>query len=265
MEPALVAAAVVVLAAVLIVVRAFVRFGRPPRATRRRPGRPLVLCLGASTIHGNVSFNIVDELARRLPDHDLVNAGLNGNPSAQVLARLPALVHEGAPDVAVVHVGANDLLAMRGSPLARDAAEPTTLAGFAANLKAIVDGLRPARIALLSIQPIGEQMESDVNQDVDRINAVVERTATAEHVTYLPLNERLKDLLRARGAGRAGTDSPLAVLRVILLHLGLGLSLDRIGRRAGYAVHTDGLHLASAGGRVAADLIEAFVRGQNPR
>ena len=258
---AVLAVAILLLACLLVAVRGFVRFGRRPRAAPPRPGRPRVLCLGASTIHGKVSFDIVAELARRLPDHDLVNAGVNGNTSAQVLARLPALVRDGTPDLAVVHVGANDLLAMRGSPMARDTGEPPTLASFGANLKAIVDALRPARVALLSIQPVGERLESDVNQDVEAINAVIERTATAEHVTYLPLNERLADVIRERGTGRPAVDSPVPVLRVIVLHLGLGLSLDRIGRRSGFVVHTDGLHLASAGGLIAADLIEGFVRG----
>jgi acyl-CoA thioesterase I len=254
-----------VLAAVALVVRAFARFRRLPSTSppvpAAVPGRPRVVCLGASTSHGNVSFNIADELARRLPDHDLVNAGVNGNTSAQVLARVPAVL-ACAPDVVVIHVGANDALAMRNGRMAQDTGDRPTLATYTANLAAIVAGLAPAgsRLALMSIQPAGEQLGAEINRDIDRINDVVRQAAAAQGATYLPLNERLKELLSERGTGRAATDSPVPILKAIILHLGLGIGLDRIGRWNGYAVHTDGLHLASPGGLVAADLIEGFVR-----
>jgi acyl-CoA thioesterase I len=255
----------VVAAAVALVVRAFTRFrqlpARSPSAYLVNQCRPRVVCLGASTIHGNVSFNIVDELVRRLPDHNLINAGVNGNTSAQVLARVPAVV-ACAPDAVIVQVGANDALAMRNSPMARYSTDRPSLGGFATNLAAIVGSLTPtgARVALMSIQPAGERLDTEINQDIDRINEVVRHTAQAEGVGYLPLNERLKQLLKERGTGRAATDAPLPVLKVIILHLGLGIGLDRIGRWNGFAVHTDGLHLASPAGLVAADLIERFLR-----
>jgi lysophospholipase L1-like esterase len=255
----------IVVAAVALVVRAFARLrqlpARSPSAYPADPGRPRVVCLGASTIHGNVGFNIVNELARRLPDKNLINAGVNGNTSAQVLARVPVVV-ACTPDVVIVQVGANDALAMRNSPMARNGTERPTLGSFATNLTAIVGSLAAtgARIALMSIQPVGERLDAEINQDIDRINEVVRHTAQAEGIGYLPLNERLKELLNVRGTGRAASDSPLPVLKVIILHLGLGIGLDRIGRWNGFAVHTDGLHLASPAGLVAADLIERFLR-----
>jgi lysophospholipase L1-like esterase len=167
------------------------------------------------------------------------------------------------PDAVVVHVGANDALAMRGSTMAREVTVRPTVESFAANLAAIVRALAPtgARIALMSIQPMGERPEAEINRDVDQINAVVRRTAATEGTGYLPLHERLTELLAKRGTGRPAVDSPTPVLLAIVAHLGLGVPLDRIGRRNGYAVHTDGLHLASPGGLVATDLVEDFVRG----
>jgi lysophospholipase L1-like esterase len=247
-----------------VVVRAFRRFrrlpARRPAAYRAVPGRRRLVCLGASTVHGNVSFDFVDELAGRLPDHDVVNAGINGNTSAQALARVPEVV-ACAPDAVVVHVGANDALAMRDRSLARGTTDRPTPESFAANLAAIVAGLAPtgARIALMSIQPVGERLDDDLNRDVDRVNEVVSETARAAGATYLPLNERLRELLRERGTGRAAADSPVPVVRAIVLHLGLGIGLDRIGRWNGYAIHTDGLHLASPAGLVAADLVEDWL------
>ncbi len=238
-----------------VLARAVLRLRRPavnsPRAflARGAAGSPRVVCVGASTVRGNVSFDIVGELADRLPDRAWINAGINGETSAQVLARLDDVV-ACRPDHVVVQVGANDVL--RRVPLEE----------YRANLAAIVARLRSgtdARIALMSVQVVGDLPESAANRDVDRLNEIIRRTAEATGAGYLPLHERLRDLLREHhpGAHREPADS--AVARAILLRLGLGVGLDRIAALNGYAIHTDGLHLATAAGRVAAGLIEDFV------
>ncbi|WP_291411785.1 GDSL-type esterase/lipase family protein [Actinophytocola sp.] len=199
-------------ALVLVVVRAFTRFRRPPAnnpaavLARASSGRPRVVCLGASTVHGNISFNWVDELARRLPAFEWVNAGINGETSAQVLDRLPDVV-ACTPGHVVVQVGGNDLLA-------RD--EPLDLEAFTANLTAIVAGLRAtgARIALLSFQPPGERPDSPVGAAAARLAAAVRRVAADEDVAYLPLPERLTDLLARRGpTGKGLAESSWPFLR----------------------------------------------------
>ncbi len=152
-------------------------------------GRGAVVCLGASTVQGNMSYNFVDELARRLPDRTFVNAGVNGETSAQVLSRVPEVVACQPTDV-IVMAGANDLAAIRGARLA--GGRRTTFDEFHANLTAIVRGLRPARVALMSIQPLGEVLDSPENQDMDRLNAIVRGVADAEDVPYLPFNEQMK-------------------------------------------------------------------------
>jgi lysophospholipase L1-like esterase len=238
-----------------VIGRALLRARRlPANRPARFRGRGAVVCLGASTVQGNVSFNFVDELARRLPDRVFVNAGINGETSAQALARVPE-VKACQPTDVIVMVGANDLAAIRGSKLA--AGKHTTFDEYRTNLTAIVRGLRPARVALMSIQPLGERLESPENQDMDRLNAVVRAVATAEDAVYLPFNERMKDLVR--GGDRAVADSPLRVLLAIVLRLGVGVSLDHIGRLFGFRAHTEGLHLASPAGLLAADLAEEFL------
>ncbi len=242
------------LVAVAVVVRAVLRLRRPavhnPAAflAGGRSGSPRVVCLGASTVRGNVSFDVVGELAGRLPDREWINAGVNGETSAQVLARVADVV-ACRPDQVVVHAGANDVL------------QKVPLDACAENLAAIVARLRSetdARIALMSIQVVGDLPGSPVNREVDRVNEIIRRTAADAGVAYLPLNERLKDLL-ARHPGAGKEMSMGAVVLGMVLRLGLGVGLDHIGRLNGYAIHTDGLHLARPAGRIAADLVEDFV------
>jgi lysophospholipase L1-like esterase len=175
---------------------------------------------------------------------------MNGETSAQVLARLDDVV-ACRPDDVVVQVGANDVL------------QKLSLDAYAANLTAIVRRLRAetgARVALMSIQVVGDRPDSAANRGIDQVNEIVRRTAADLGVAYLPLHERLRDLLREYpGAGRDLSGSPGPVIRGIVLRLGLGVGLDRIGRLNGYAIHTDGLHLATRAGMVAAGLVEEFV------
>lgn len=239
-----------------VIGRALVRARRLPRvrpATFR--GRGAVVCLGASTVQGNVSYDFVAEVARRLPERTFVNAGINGDTSWQVLARVPD-VTACHPTHVIVMVGANDLFAIRGSRLA--AGKHTTMADYHTNLTSIVRELRDARVALMSVQPLGERFDARENQDMDRMNAVVREVAEAEGVTYLPFNERMKDVIQQ--GNRPFRDSPAPVLLAMLLHLGLGIGLDRIARWNGFQAHTEGLHLASRGGLLAADLTEEFLR-----
>jgi acyl-CoA thioesterase-1 len=209
-----------------------------------------VVCVGASTVRGSVSFNWVDELAGRLRDREWINAGVNGETSAQVLARLDEVV-ACRPNHVVVHVGANDVL--RRLPL--DA--------YRTNLTAIVDRLRAetdARIALMSIQVVGDLPDSDTNRELHPVHEVIRQTAAAAGAGYLPLHERMTDLLREHpGARRAMTGSPAPIVLGIVARLGLGVGLERIRVLNGFAIHTDGLHLAERAGRVAADMVEEFV------
>lgn len=213
-----------------------------------------MVCLGASTVQGNVSYNFVDELARRLPDRVFVNAGVNGETSAQVLARVPEVTACQPTDV-IVMVGANDLFAIRGSRLS--AGRRSSFDEYRTNLTAIVRGLRPARVALLSVQPLGERLNSPENQDMDRLNEIVYQVAATEGTGYLPFNERMKELVR--DGDRPFRDSPLRVLLAMVLRLGLGVRLDHIGRIFRFRAHTEGLHLASPAGLLAAELVEEFL------
>jgi lysophospholipase L1-like esterase len=243
------------LAVPAVIGRAVVRLRRLPA---NRPaaftGRGAVVCLGASTVQGNVSFDWVAELARRLPARTFVNAGINGQTSADVLARVPEVVACQPTDV-IVMIGANDLFAIRGSRLA--GGRHTTFDEYRANLTAIVRALRPARVALLSVQPLGERLDSPENQDMDRLNEIVRAVADEEGATYVPFNERMKALLR--GGDQPFRDSLLHVLAGIVLRLGAGVRLDHIGRLFGFRAHTEGLHLASPAGLLAADLVEEFL------
>ncbi len=65
--------------------------------------------LGNSLVEGSYGGNFVKEVAARLPQHTLINAGQNGNTILNLLARLDNLLEQ-EPDIVFVFCGGNDAI-----------------------------------------------------------------------------------------------------------------------------------------------------------
>ncbi len=65
--------------------------------------------LGNSLVEGSYGGNFVAEVAARLPQHTIINAGQNGNTIFNLLARLDALLEQ-EPDAVMVFCGGNDAI-----------------------------------------------------------------------------------------------------------------------------------------------------------
>ena len=139
---------------------------------------------------------------------------------------------------------------------------------YESNLGTIVKRLKQetdARLALLSLAVIGEDLEHEANRKVNLYNEVVRRVAREENIAYLPLH-RAHGRLSSRPRRGAGQLPPRLEYRdglhntgnALALHA-TGLSWDEVSRRNGLLVTTDGLHLNSVGAGMIADLIEAWL------
>ena len=247
--------------------------GNPEEFLRRpRPdGRRVVVCLGASIVHGRVSVDFVDLLRHRLPadGYAFVNAGHNGDLAYNVLQRLERVV-ACDPDFVVILVGTNDVqgtlservrrLAMRGNRLP----EEPSLAGYRRCLGEIVTRLHArtrAKVGLCSLPVLGEDLTSPANRRVEEFNAAIRQVAEEHGAAYLPIHERQVDYLtsigRTRGPGY--TDSFLPVMGAAVRHYALRRSLDAISRRNGLVLTTDRIHMNSLGARMIAEEIERFL------
>ena len=255
---------------------------RPPRQSidaylrkgTRKPGRKLVVCAGASTIHGRISFDVVDLLQHRLgQDFDFVNAGKNGDLAYNLLQRLGPIIAV-QPDYLVILVGTNDVSASLDPKAARTFIQwkglPTwpSIEWYGENLRGIVRTLKDkthARIALSSLQVLGEDLESPANQRVATYNAIVKTVTEEERIDYLPFFETQVEFLRRvqSGPGRRHEGNAL-MLKAMYQRYALGRSFDAISAANGFQLLTDGIHLNSRGGGMLAEQIEAFLRGRVP-
>jgi lysophospholipase L1-like esterase len=238
-----------------------------------------VVCFGASLTAGRVSFDYVEVLRSRpsLTEYRFVNRGVDGDLTWNGLQRLGDVISE-RPDAVSILIGTNDVNAtlsernlLRYRAFNHLPVDPT-IRWYEENLRAIVTRLKTetgARLALLTLAIIGEDLDHEANHKVLQYNEVVRRVAHEEQITCLPLHERMIAYLREHEADRAGLPSPLAyrdglinVGNAIALHA-TGLSWDEVSRRNGLLLTTDCLHLNSIGGGMIADLIENWLLGHD--
>ncbi len=238
----------------------------------REEGKRLVAVIGGDAVHGNISYNFVDDAARRksCQDYQFINAGVNGSTAYDVLQRLDDII-ACKPDFAVILVGLNDASAKIAPELARkninlaEQLEKPSLLVYEKNLALIVSRLKAetsANIGLLSLPVAGENLFSKANKEIDQYNEVIKKIAETSNVSYLPLNEKLKAYLMGKGhtRGRSLKNGVKLYEKAIVEHFVYGYSLDRISVRNGYLLLTDGIHLNSSAGMMAAHQIELFLK-----
>jgi lysophospholipase L1-like esterase len=234
-----------------------------------------VVCFGASLTAGTVSFNYLELLGARpsLAGFQFINHGVNGDLAWNGLERLDRVIAE-RPDFVTILIGTNDVNATLSERNLRQyqafnhlPSEPT-LTWYACNLGIIVKRLKQetrARLALLSLAVIGEDLDHEANRKVGLYNDVIRRVAREENLAHLPLHERIVAYLHEHEGDRARlphrleySDGLTNVGNALALHA-RGFSWDEVSRRNGLLVNTDGLHLNSIGAGMIANLIEAWL------
>jgi lysophospholipase L1-like esterase len=227
-----------------------------------------VVCVGCSITRGQVSVDYVELLRQRLrgQPYSFINRGVNYDLAYSVLKRLDQVVAD-EPDVVTVLVGTNDANATLGESnrrlvtwLKRLPTKPTA-DWYQDNLAAIVHRLQQdthARIALLSLPVIGEDLDSTGIRRAGEYSAIVREVATASGVAYLPLYERQIDHLRAynRPPGTQYRAGLMLSSTASSQHFMLRRGFDEIATRRGLQLTTDTVHQNSRGANLIADLIE---------
>jgi lysophospholipase L1-like esterase len=231
-----------------------------------------VVCLGCSITRGQVSVNYVKMLEGRTAEGSFTftNAGVNGDLAYNALQRLDSVI-ELQPDVVTVLLGTNDANAslteknLRMMTRMKKLPVWPTIDWYRENLTAIVNRLAKetsARLALLSLPVLGEELDSESVRRSAQYSAVVKEITEAHNLTYLPLNERQTTHLQTgrHMPGIPFQDGRTLSARAAMQHFILRRSFDSISRRRRLQLTTDMTHQNSRGAKMIADLIEKFLR-----
>ncbi len=200
----------------------------------------------------------------------VVNGGVNGELSYNVLQRVDtALACE--PDAVTVLVGTNDatasLMPGKTAKALDEKGLPSvpTVERYRDWLTDLVTTLQRAgvpRIAVLSPPSIAEDLEQPIGRRLAEVAVAAREVAAGTGVTYLPLFERFREVLdeRQAPAPAAYEERNVLILWAILQRQLLGRSYDDIGRRFGYRLMADPLHLNRRGAALVVELIEDWLR-----
>jgi len=233
--------------------------------------RKVVVCLGDSLTHGNVSYDYVHALAARLEPsgYTVLNAGLNGDLAWNVLQRLDAVL-KGAPRFVVLLVGTNDARACESEWAAAGYVKRKKLpqvpdaAFFETNYEAILENLAASektQAILVTLPPLGEREGEPVDAQVERFNGFVRDQAEKRGFPCVDLNASLLHLIReVENPDAPAYDARISerwVGRSVFLHYVLGWDWGRIAQRFGMRFSPDMIHLTEAG---AAPLVEQVDR-----
>ncbi|WP_260704099.1 SGNH/GDSL hydrolase family protein [Edaphobacter flagellatus] len=242
--------------------------------------RETIACLGSSSTAGRgQAFDWIGELSRRPRNarFKFLNFGVGGDLAYDVLKRVDTVL-VCQPDSVIVWVGGNDALAMVSSKARRlfgvmkFASRAASGTRFDDCFGTLVRRLKSsgARVAACSLAPIGESTMSDqpfqaaLNSAIHDLSASIKRIACDEAVDYVPIFETFQVAINA-DPGRALTSLRfLPMYRDAFRTIVLRMSPDDVGRLNGWKFHSDGIHLNSRGGLMAADLIQSQLDNHGP-
>ena len=194
----------------LLLLFTFWQMGRLPR---NRPDeyqtdadKKVVVLAGDSITHGQIGENYVSLLATRLDmqQFSLVNAGINSHLAWNLLQRLDEIINCN-PDFVTILIGTNDANAVTTEKEGKEYTKRMELPRipdqkwYQESLHKIVTILQEktqAKIALISIPPIGE----DPNHFAFKISQYylnsIKDVAESTGVTYLPFQEMMVEYLK---------------------------------------------------------------------
>lgn len=215
---------------------------------------PVVVAAGASMTQGTLGADWVGALRGReeFDGHQFVNAGINGNTSADLRDRLDTDILPCHPNAVAILIGTNDVRNNVAVQTYRD------------NLTAIVERLTAAttaRVALLSLPPLGEDLDAEINQRLNAYNQAIRDTAIRTGADYLPVHEQFATLLRQREHSGPSYDFSFSLaFRAAAQHYLLRRSWDQVARSHGLELFVDHIHLSDRGGAIVTDLTGGWLK-----
>jgi lysophospholipase L1-like esterase len=149
-----------------------------------------LVCFGDSLTEGAIGASYVELLRQRLPGARVVNAGINGDTTLNLLRRIDRDVARHRPDLIVLLVGMNDVGTAYGEPAIRPyyrvlkrvgiAITPRRFAHLYRRLIAALRACTDARLALCTLTTLGERPNDPIQATLDAYSTIVRALALQE-------------------------------------------------------------------------------------
>jgi lysophospholipase L1-like esterase len=228
-----------------------------------------LVCFGDSLTEGTIGASYVELLREWLPGTRVINAGINGDTTLNLLRRVERDVAPQRPDLVVLLVGLNDVGTAYGEPplrpyyrLAKRVGIAITPRRFARLNRQLIAALRDctdARLALCTLTTLGERPDDPIQTTIDAYSTVIRALALQERLPLIDLRAAFRAALAADPR-----DGPPYHIWTHVLDWGAirwrGRSYAGLGARRGYRLLCDGAHLSEAGAALVAETMLPCVR-----
>jgi lysophospholipase L1-like esterase len=228
-----------------------------------------LICFGDSLTEGVIGASYVAILRAQLPAAiRVINAGINGDTTINLLRRFERDIVPYHPDLVVILVGLNDLTTAYGWPSNRAyyrfikrvpiALTPILFARAYQRLIAELRRNTQAQLALCTLTTVGERLDNPFQTYIDAYSTVIHALAERERLPLIDLRRAFRAVLL-----EDPRDGPPYYIWTPLLDaaaIGLrGRTYAELGARRGYRLLCDGAHLAEAGAALVAETMLPFL------
>jgi lysophospholipase L1-like esterase len=222
-----------------------------------------LVCFGDSITEGTIGASYIDILRQRLPACvHVVNAGVNGDTTLNLLRRVERDVVRRRPDLVVIMVGLNDIATAYGELASwpyyraiKRVGGALTPQRFARAYRRLIATLRErtgAILALCTLTTIGEEPGASVQPFVDAYSNIIRALAHQECLPLIDVRAAFCDAIAANPYDGPPYHiwTPLLDSSAIRLR---GQSYETLAARRGYRLLCDGVHLSHAGAELVAE------------
>ena len=239
--------------------------------TKEQQNKKIIACIGDSLTHGNIGQSWVDYLREEFPNDVFLNEGINGNTAWQVLQRLDPIL-QCKPDLIILMIGTNDALGSfdKDSGLRykknNNLPEVPSLGKYKEELSMLIDKIsNQSNVAICTLPPIGENIDSKVNKHIKKFNDYIELIATQKKISLLKVSDALWLDIKSRTYSLKFEYNPktIPLLRRIFggifHHYLFKKTWNDIAKAKGQWILFDQIHLNERGAKVVYKLVQKFI------
>lgn len=216
--------------------------------------------LGNSLVEGSYDGNFVVQVAARLPQHTILNAGQNGNTILNLLARLDGVLAQ-EPDVMVVFCGGNDAISYSQPETRRYYERVMKVSGgivtpdqFRSHFRELLTGIQLAQVvAYVGLSPM--EYNPATVAAMQRYNQIAAEVCGSLNVPTL-------DLMTMLNPAHIPERPALSQMTINLIGQRVASGWqDYAGERerGGYTYSFDGLHLTPEAALQVAEMVVEFL------